>query len=288
MRVTCHSLLAGAISCLAIPAFAALPEPGYWSFDSELNGKPGRGLQIERQGGETVILSYYGYRTDGTATFYQASGKMAKQETFTADLVEYKNGPALGGSIQSGEVSQPLGTVTVKFDTSQSGTISLPGESQKAISRYVYEDTKQRLHNQFSVSFFGISNHSGFVHNAKLMLALTEDGLSADLSTPDGVHCEYKGDLKREGSGFASEGQISPCNDFFNISQALTYARFVNLKVSDDGVLSGVYRSSLDGSAPFVDYHVFGRCYYFPGAVILGTPPKLCTPQRLGLEQPGE
>lgn len=288
MRITCHALLAAAVSWFAIPALAALPEAGYWSFDGELNGHPGRGLQIERQGGETVILSYYGYRPDGSATFYQASGKMAKQEIFTADLVEYKNGPALGGSIQSGEISQALGTVTLKFDTSQSGTISLPGESQKAISRYVYEDTKQRLHNQFSVSFFGISNHSGFIHNAKLILSLTSDGLSAELSTTDGIHCEYKGDLQREGSGFASEGKISPCNDFFNISKPLTNARFMNLKVSDDGVLSGIYRSSDDGSAPFVDYHVFGRCFYFPGAVILGTPPKLCSPKRLGLGDTAE
>lgn len=284
MKFAFHAMFATVITNLAIPAFAALPEQGYWSFDSELNGKPGRGLQIERQGGEIIILSYYGYRKDGSATFYQASGKLANQATFTADLFEYKNGPALGGPVQSGEISQKVGTVNIKFDTSQSGTIQFPGESEIAISRFVYADTERRLSNQFSVSFFGKDNYWGHPFSAKLTLSSTGKGLDAALASPSGVFCEYSGSLEREGSAFNSVGQITPCDQFFGTPNPLTYGRFMNLKVSDDGMLSGVYRSGPDENGPFRDYHVVGLCYGIEGAVITGSRPRPCTSKFLDLQ----
>jgi len=45
----------------------------------------------------------------------------------------------------------------------------------------------------FSVSFFGIRNHSGYFFNAKFILTLKKDDPSTDLSIRDIIQCEQKG-----------------------------------------------------------------------------------------------
>ena len=284
MRITCHALLGGAISCLVIPAFAALPEAGYWSFDSELNGKPGRGLQIERQGGETVILSYYGYRPDGSATFYQASGKIAKQETFTADLVEYKNGPALGGPIRSGEVSQVVGSILVKFHTTSSATITLPGEPEQSISRFDYEDFRSRFEgNEFSVALFGKDSFRGKSLPATMRFTIEGDTMAAWFTTPTGENCLYSGSFTKSGVTFFSEGRLSACQTLFASPNSESYLRFEELAVSDNGSLTGKFAVGDPEVGPLDEIKIFGQCYYKPPVLTIGLKSVPCTPGRLGL-----
>lgn len=82
---------------LAASSFSATPLSGMWSFDGELTGKPGRGFQIDSQGSALLIISYFGYRTDGSALFLQAHGPREDNGDFSADLVEYQGGTVLGG-----------------------------------------------------------------------------------------------------------------------------------------------------------------------------------------------
>lgn len=284
MRKLSNTLLMAIAGFTSIPALAALPDPGYWSFDNELNGQPGRGIQIERQGGETVILSYYGYRTDGSATFYQATGKIVGQKTLTADLVEYKNGPAIGGSARSGETSQTIGKVEVKFDTSHSGTITLPGEQEQPISRFVYDDFSQRLQNRFSATFFGRRNFYSQVIGARITFKLLNGELLATFHLPSSTICEYKGNLDINGTGVSSEGTITPCQELFRATVDFTYGRFSNLKVSETGVLTGNYRAGEVLVGRMEDYRILGMCYMSPQAVVgTGSTPTPCTPEYLGI-----
>ncbi|RYF43895.1 MAG: hypothetical protein EOO27_43965, partial [Comamonadaceae bacterium] len=147
-----RNLVAVAALAASCAASAALPQPGFWSFDAELNGKPGRGIQIDRQGGETIIVTYYGYRSDGSATFYQASGKVQNETTFTGNLIEYKNGPALGGPITSGEEARTVGPISLEFSTASQGSVTLPGEIKQSMSRYAFQDIRGRLFNNFRVT----------------------------------------------------------------------------------------------------------------------------------------
>ena len=124
--VSFKKMLSSSVIALAtIPAVAALPQPGMWSIDAELNGKPGRGIQIDRQDGNVVIATYFGYRPDGSATFYQAVGNIEDGKTFSAPLIEYKNGNPLGthSSTQSGEISQNMGDIQMVFDSEATGQV---------------------------------------------------------------------------------------------------------------------------------------------------------------------
>lgn len=81
-RFARSAVFSALVSCLAAPAMAALPDSGMWTIDGELNGKPGRGIQIDRQSGLNVIVTYYGYRTDGSALFLQAAGQLKDEKIF--------------------------------------------------------------------------------------------------------------------------------------------------------------------------------------------------------------
>ena len=153
-----RSLVAASIAtfsvAFSVAAWAALPQPGLWSFTSEASSKPGRGLQIDRQGGEALVVSYYGYREDGTATFYQATGKITEGKNFSADLMEYQNGRALGGKARDGEVGRNMGKVRLTFTTSLTATITLPGEKAQSVAKYTFDDTRARLNNRFQAVMF--------------------------------------------------------------------------------------------------------------------------------------
>ncbi|CAM4010036.1 hypothetical protein [Paracidovorax anthurii] len=111
-------MLAGA-TAVAVPALAQTvfippiePEPGMWAFDGEMNGKPGRSLQIDMQNGRAMIVSYLGYRSDGSAVFLQASGLRAvDSSSFQGTLEEFRNGPAIGsgGTGSNGERAASTG-----------------------------------------------------------------------------------------------------------------------------------------------------------------------------------
>lgn len=59
-------------------------QTGMWSFDDELNGRPGRSLQIENlPGSGALIVSYLGYRADGSSLFLQGSAPV--------DMVQVRN-----------------------------------------------------------------------------------------------------------------------------------------------------------------------------------------------------
>ena len=63
----------------AVPSVS--PLNGLWAIDSESNGQPGRGFQIEERGG-LLVLTFYGYSASGSASWYLAAGTMSGS-TFT-------------------------------------------------------------------------------------------------------------------------------------------------------------------------------------------------------------
>ena len=244
-----RSIVAASIATfMSFGALAALPQPGIWAFGAEVSGKPGRGLQIDRQGGETVVLTYYGYRDDGSATFYQAAGKMTDGKNFVADLVEYQNGRTLGGRGKEADAGRVLGKVRMNFPTSSSATITLPGEKAQSVYRYVFDDTRDRLNNRFQAvmfeSSYGITDTLKGLMNVKVF----GDDFSAVLQYEGSKeYCVFSGKLVAAGSKFRVTNGNRVCSGDGNA--APTPYGFSDLSVNEAGVISarGSYGDVLSG-----------------------------------------
>jgi len=106
-----------------------------WVVSDELDGNPGRGFNLDVQG-DTLVLSFYGYLSNGTAQWYLASGTV-KDDKFTSSFATYEGGMAFGaGRHQSAREIGSAGQVSIVFKTASTGTITLPGEAAKNITRF--------------------------------------------------------------------------------------------------------------------------------------------------------
>jgi len=121
---------------LSTTAWAFMPAGGLWAVDEENTGQAGRGFQIEVEN-EIMVLTYYGYRADGSSVFYLAAGPVVGN-SFSGALTEYQNGKALGTTGQPASAIGSAGTVYAIFTSGQHGTITFPGESPKAISKLAF------------------------------------------------------------------------------------------------------------------------------------------------------
>ncbi|QIL74311.1 hypothetical protein G7048_28020 (plasmid) [Diaphorobacter sp. HDW4B] len=267
------ALLATVTWLVSTTASAALPQPGLWTFDGESNGKPGRGIQIDRQDGDRIIVTYFGYRADGSATFLQAGGHIEDDgKTFSAELNEYKNGRAMDGEARTGELAKMVGNVRMEFDTSTAGSITLPGEEKRSISRIAFNEHRNRLNNQFFVTRVQFDDEKVASDQAWLKFSVNGDQVLFDLSplNADGP-CSFKGGLNPAGDGFTSKGTYT-CGDVIT-SHPKSFYRLDELKVDPLGFISGTLNVSNNAEmSNSRTTKLFGYCYRIPDAVILGVP----------------
>ena len=134
-----------ALTALASTAQAFMPATGIWGIDSEMNGTPGRGFNIEVEN-EVMVFTYYGYRADGSSVFYLAAGAVTNN-VFTAALTDYRGGTPIGASYRSATAQGSAGNVSIRFSNGLKGVLTLPGESPKAVSKFSfgYASTAQGL-----------------------------------------------------------------------------------------------------------------------------------------------
>ncbi|QIL70295.1 hypothetical protein G7048_07970 [Diaphorobacter sp. HDW4B] len=261
-------------------ASAALPQSGLWAFDGESNGKPGRGFQIDRQDGNRIIVSYFGYRSDGSSMFLQAAGSIGDDgKTFSAELNEYKNGRAMGGDARTGELAQMMGTVLMEFDTSSTGAITLPSEAKRPISRIAFNEHRTRLNNDFNLTRVVFDKAFSWTFQDSASFALNGDGLNFKIVRFSGTEtCSFEGDLSASGDAFVSKGS------YHCVAMAPGYYRLEELKVDQFGFLSAMLHISTDANMSYFNSQkLFGTCIGPLGAVILGVPNQnpICTTTEL-------
>ncbi|RYE40061.1 MAG: hypothetical protein EOP24_42225 [Hyphomicrobiales bacterium] len=226
-------LVAVLTAASALPAMAVLPDSGMWSIGNELNGKPGRGIQIDRQNGTTLIVTYFGYRADGSSLFLQGAGPIDEGKTFSAELVEYRGGRVLGGGARDGERARSAGFVEITFDSSTSGTITLPEEDEpQRFTRYTFEDFRERLFRFFPV-VTGASP-TGFPLSSQFTFAADGNGVKITEQFASGGSCVYSGTLIAVGGGFRSAGTAACTGE----SATVTRYRIEDLSVDSYGVLT--------------------------------------------------
>ncbi|OBY82391.1 hypothetical protein [Delftia sp. JD2] len=274
-----NGLVAAALAAfISTPALAILPDSGMWSIGAELNGKPGRGIQIDRQGGSTLILTYFGYRADGSSLFLQAAGTLKDGKQFDGVLTEYRNGRALGGQARDGEFAQEAGPVRIVFDSSTTATITLPGEAPQRLQRFQFEDLRKRLNGKFvhsnSSEYANLSPGRITIQAGENTLTMTE----APNNSSGG--CQYTGDLKPAGDGFHSKGSArcvwgERINDFAYEAK--------HLKVDEFGNLSARLYLGSPQQPGVYNFRQFitGICEH-QGAIFLATP--RCYPDALQVD----
>ena len=290
MRKVIRGIAAAALATLSLTIHAALPQAGLWFIDGEQNGKPGRGIQVERLGGQSVLVSYLGYRADGSSMFLQAAGKIQDDnKSFTANLTEYKNGTTIAGSPRSGEVARVLGPVSIEFTTASSGSITLPGEKKKSFSRNTAEDLRARLNNSFRVTTVATSGYSQF--SLPEIFEFFVDGDQLTVATQSGErYCAFEGNLVPTGNSFSSEGKMTCKGGTVSASTDRSSYRFEDIKVDERGFLSMKYLTYSNPKAgTTVDINkggtMFGVCIHESSAKGSGGSVDRCTAADLGLPQ---
>ena len=211
-----------------------MPAPGLWGFTSELNGTPGRGFQLEVEN-EVLVLSYYGYRADGSSVFYSASGPITNNR-FEAPLTEYRGGTVLGGAYQPAAVAASPGNVVLTFSSGKNGSIQLPGSPALAITKFSfgYAPTPQGLLGTYLLTYA-----SNSLLNADLVTLSKVPGFNS--STGSGFATSASGTFgcENQTSGVLAGGIV--CTEATNSDYDDAYL----FKMSgDDGAGVGTYRVS--------------------------------------------
>lgn len=198
------------------------PEPGIWGFEGEVNGRPGRSLQIDTQQGKAMVVTYVGYRSDGSSLFLQAGGLRDEGQTaFSGDLREFRNGPVLGGSQGNGEEAADLGQMRITFDSATTGTVTLPGDTPRRIARFQYEDHTARFNQNYRSQNIGGSSVTGFP--TVLSFSARDGQFRLNYGYNGAQSCIYTGAYRVAGRGIETSGTYS-CNETQPV--AYDYLRF--------------------------------------------------------------
>jgi hypothetical protein len=129
-----NGLICAVLAAASSVGMAFMPQTGTWVVSSELNGKPGRGMNIDVQN-DTLVLQMYAYEANGSPTFYTAVGRLVNNAT-TAPLTSYSGGRYFGSGERIGSPASAPGNVRLRFTSGTKGFVTFPNETEKAIARY--------------------------------------------------------------------------------------------------------------------------------------------------------
>ena len=171
---------------------AFTPQAGTWIVNSELDGKPGRGLAIDVQK-DTFVMQMYAYERTGEPTFYLATGKIANDQVSTS-LMRYSSGRYLGSGPLSGKEAGNAGTVNFRFTSDATGFITLPGEQEKEISRFNFGYPFEASSLKGIWSFTSIDSQgrlSSEAYNLTMVVPGTADGNGLVMAADRSFACEH-------------------------------------------------------------------------------------------------
>lgn len=175
------ALVSGYLLGTSAIASAFTPAGGLWGFTNELNGQPGRGFQLTVEN-DTLVFYYYGYDSDGKGNYMFASGPLVGGSVFSAQLLVCRGGTVMGTAYKAANCTDGPGKVSMNFSSGEKGTITLPGEAPKPISRFNfgYTDGPEALLGEFlfaykattfsNVDIYKLTTKTGIVTNMSGMV----------------------------------------------------------------------------------------------------------------------
>jgi hypothetical protein len=113
---------------------AGTPQTGWWWAPTE----SGRGYAIEIQG-NVLFLSGYMYDTQGNPIWYVSGPVALSNGAYQSTWQQYGNGETLTGTYQAPTVvNTDVGSVTIQFSSTSTGTLTFPDGRQVAIQRFQF------------------------------------------------------------------------------------------------------------------------------------------------------
>ena len=195
------AMVAILFSCVS-SAFTVKPADGLWSIVSENNLDPGRAFVMETSAGITII-TFYNYNSAGAPTFYVGGGPLSADNTVSVAFSEPTGGTSLGGAPRSGRLLSSPGTALFEFTSLTTGTVTLPGEIRKFISKgaLAWKTGVTDLYGLWSFHFLDMITNATVDISTVLNRtgpSFTTDGGGTALNTDGTFGCEYqvKGLLK--------------------------------------------------------------------------------------------
>lgn len=184
--------------CLAIgSSWAFIPQTGVWVIDSELNGKPGRGITLDIQN-NTIVAAVYAYDASGQSTFYLGSGLITHNQSGPAvsamQLQRFVGGRYFGSSDLSGSLVENSGMVRFEFTSGITGYVTFPGEEKKAISRFWfgYGWDSNSLFGAWAFTSYGSRGVTADVFVLSKYVGKTQNGNGAVSSADNRFGCEHQ------------------------------------------------------------------------------------------------
>lgn len=232
---------------------AVTPVAGLWAIDSENNGQPGRGFQIDVQY-ETMLLTFFGYNPDGSAQWYLSTGALTNS-AFTGSLAKYERGTSFGAPLVPAVSAGNAGSVTISFSDTTHGLITLPGEAPKAISRFLFATAPAAA--AFSGTWSGNSNDFKYAAVAGERLVIRVN-LTTPLSDTQFARCNSNPGTGAIPSSYASQIHVynssnvrigGVCGEDLTYTFPETGLYIFNFEFPSNG--SGFFNAaSLKGDAP--------------------------------------
>lgn len=234
-------------------AQAFTPQTGTWIVNSELDGKPGRGLAIDVQK-DTMVMQMYAYERNGEPTFYLATGNISDGQVSTS-LMRYAGGRHLGSGPMSGKEAGNAGNIKFRFTSASTGFVTLPNEPEKEISRFnfAYPFNASSLLGLWSFNTIDTAgNLSSEAYNLNRNFPGTENGNGFAMSLEGSFACENQ--IKGEFSGLTLCVKLDNANKLvrgyffkYNINDGQGFrANPSGIKTGDSFINRFAEKSSLD------------------------------------------
>ncbi len=122
----------GLLFALIGPAHSITPESGWWWNPNA----SGTGYNIEIQDNVLAVATYV-FDAAGAPTYYISAGAMGNDSTYSGTLNLYSGGQCIGCSYKS-PAGAAAGTISIKFLSAQSGTMTLNGGTPIPIQRFSF------------------------------------------------------------------------------------------------------------------------------------------------------
>ncbi len=131
-------------SCLGCPQYERPPYPhsGWWHNPQQ----PGKGMTIDIQNG-VLAANFYGYRDDGSAAWFQISGRLVNSELesvyweLDSDLLEFANGQDFNGDYVEPELIGSAGSIHIEFHARNLLSYQVDGGEPQSMTQFIFGGT---------------------------------------------------------------------------------------------------------------------------------------------------